>query len=295
MTLSVAYVFDAGFERCTLVSLYSLLAHASCPVEIALFTEAPSAEFLRRIAAMANHYPTANFSIKSLPRATEGVETRGHISSATMGRLFLPEVMSGRVLYIDGDTLVRHDIAPLETLDLQGRPLGACRSPRMHGAWLATQEPRRVLWSHPFRQRVETARTVPGLDPSQYVNAGVLLMDMDRIHAEGLALPMADWRQAETYKQRDQDHLNIVFRGRIHFLAPEWNSIWGNLRTAKRPFRDAERNVYAISRDDPAILHYTGKRKPWDTETRSRKSRERHWGAEWRETETRMLAQLNCV
>ncbi|MAQ38108.1 MULTISPECIES: glycosyltransferase family 8 protein [Thioclava] len=295
MTFSVAYVFDTGFERCTLVSLHSLLTHASCPLEIALFSETPSAEFSRRIAALEKVFPGSTMTLRPLPGAARGAATRGHISAATMGRLFLPEVMTGRVLYIDGDTLVRHDIAPLGQADLEGRPLGACRAPRMHGAWLTTQEPHRVLWPRPFRQRVAAAQAIPGLDPGQYVNAGVLLMDMESIQAEGFVQPMADWRQAETYTQRDQDHLNIVFRDRITFLAPEWNSIWGNMRTARRPFRAAERAAYAISRDDPAILHYTGKRKPWGGDTRARKTRERRWGAEWCAAEARMLSQLDSI
>src|SRR5690606_21013428 len=47
----------------------------------------------------------------------------------------------------------------------------------------------------------------------------------------------------------DQDLLNLVFKGRWLKLSWRWNTI--NARATHEAF-------------DPAILHYTGKTKPWD-------------------------------
>lgn len=282
MTVPISYIFDAGFERCSLVSVFSLLKHSSTNQQILLFSNQTAASYFRDVERLAAAFPESSIETHPFPHLDEHGGTRGHITSATMLRLFLHRVVDGRTLYIDGDTLIRRDITPLLEEDLQGHPIGACRSPRIHASFLAASQSRWVLRRKPHRERIARLKAVPGLDPENYFNAGVLIFDMKRIREEGFVTPLEDWRAAEAYPNRDQDHLNFVFKKRIHLIPPEWNSIWGNVTTNRLIFTRRERDFYAASRLDPAIVHYTGAQKPWNSAPYSRRRGERRWREEWK-------------
>jgi Lipopolysaccharide biosynthesis proteins, LPS:glycosyltransferases len=149
-------------------------------------------------------------------------------------RLVGPEVE--RILYLDCDMLVRDDVACLFDLDLEGNAIAAVRDT--------------------IGDIITRGRDLRGngdlFDTADYYfNAGMVLIDLEQ------------WRQAdilghmEAYyasgvMQRiyyDQDLLNLVFKGRWLKLPWRWNTI--NARAMHEAF-------------DPAILHYTGKTKPWD-------------------------------
>lgn len=293
MRVPISYVFDAGFERCTLVSLFSLLTNSISGQLVFLFSSGSSRVFQEAIAKLCTAFPESRIDLRPMPgRAEAAGSLRDHITGTTLGRLFLPDVIPGRTLYVDGDTIIRRDLSALLEEDLNGHPVGGCRAPRLHASWLVSQEPSRVFWRRPHLRRVDSYRAISGIDPGQYINAGVLLLDTERIRAEGFDEAMRDIERAEQYPQRDQDHLNVVFRDRIHFLSPEWNSIWGNRRTGKKPFRTEERDAYAISRDDPAIVHFTGKEKPWSEGSRGNCGEERRWRQEWHSYERRLAEAL---
>lgn len=275
--IPVSYIFDAGFEPCTLVSAFSLLRHSPAGNLVRFYSDLTTDIYFRKVERLAAAFPESRIETRPLPHGG----TRGHISSATMLRLFLHRVTEGRTLYLDGDTLIRRDIRPLLVEDLAGQPLAACRSPRVHASWLLAGRMRWAPWRRSHRQRIAGLQAIPGLDPGSYFNAGVLVLDMQRIRDDGFVTALEDWQTAESYPNRDQDHLNIVVRGRVHQLAPEWNSIWANAITARSIFPPSERDAYAASRTDPAVLHYTGSKKPWSAAPGSRRRGSRRWQQEW--------------
>lgn len=169
----------------------------------------------------------------------------GHISRATFFRLALPRIApaaTGRVLYLDSDLIVARDLTELWETDLGGAPLGAVCDSGMD-------------WK-PF------ARTW-GLPESRgpYFNAGVLLIDLDRVRREGtfdLAIDVLR-RTALTYM--DQDALNITHWGRWRPLSAIWNVQHTMLLGGAAP--DAPPAMMASKSTKPGIVHYTGRNKPW--------------------------------
>src|SRR5690606_19676460 len=102
-----------------------------------------------------------------------------------------------------------------------------------------------------------------GVDMHRYFNSGVMLFDLDRIRALGLDARMADIAATAQVTSRDQDWLNIGFRDSALILPPEWNSGWGDPKTAKPYVPKAMQDRFRASREDPAIVHFTGFEKPW--------------------------------
>ena len=149
-----------------------------------------------------------------------------------------------RILYIDCDMLVRDDIAELFGWDMHGRPIAAVRDTA--GAWLVAG--RDVMGN---RDIFDVA------DP--YFNAGLVLIDLAQWRAADIVGRM-EQAYADGTMQRiyyDQDLLNLVFKNNWLALPWRWNTI------DPKPAHEGL---------NPAILHYTGKTKPWDILTGMRRS-----------------------
>lgn len=171
-----------------------------------------------------------------------GLPTHGHISSSTYLRLLIPDLLPqsvSRVLYLDGDVVVRRDIDELFRLDLGSAPAAA--APNITKSTIGTN----------MRRHVER-----GLDPdATYVNTGVMVLDLDRWRAERLGSEvLQDLRKhGHLYQFWDQCGLNAVLQNRWAPLPPEWNVQTGSPITKTSP-----PPLSAV-----AVLHFTGRYKPW--------------------------------
>lgn len=170
-----------------------------------------------------------------------GLKAKYHprLTHTIYGRLlfdhFLPKTIS-RLIYLDCDMYVRAPIEELAELDLDGKAIAAVPDPGSH---LHTN-------GRDFKQKWDLFDTA---DP--YFNSGMLVIDMDKWRAlkveEKFANAVEDGTLDRIYY--DQDFLNLTFRHNWLRLDPRWNLI-------------GPRKVHQAL--DPAILHYTGKRKPWN-------------------------------
>ena len=285
-TATVTWALDAGFARCTLVSLFSLLRTASCPVRAVFLCAGDLGDFPDRVRRIARAFPgTEAVFLDPGPTATED---RKHISAATLLRLRLPEMIEGRVLYLDGDTLVRSDVAPLAFADLAGQPVGAAPDPAAVRSVAAVRWHNLPWWRPGHMRFVRHLQSLGMRRPGTYFNAGVMVLDCARIRALGLDAAMDDAEAAGRYRLRDQDHLNVVFRDRVTLVDPAWNAIWGNRRTGGRPLSHADIDRFAASRRDPRILHFTGAGKPWTAPPET--LRVPQWAQEWLDAEAALRA-----
>jgi lipopolysaccharide biosynthesis glycosyltransferase len=167
-----------------------------------------------------------------------GGASLGRWSRATLARLYLDlNIPAGidRLLYIDADAIAVSDIDGLMRTDLRGKPLGAIDDYRM-----------------PFREKMERRERKIGMRTgARYFNAGVLLFDWKTCLEQG---QMKDARdnfeaQPELFEAHDQDALNLAFEDNWLALDPRWNTQTGILPLIEMP----------------GILHFTGRRKPWNS------------------------------
>ena len=161
----------------------------------------------------------------------------------------LPESVE-RVLYLDGDTIVRENLAPLWATDMGGCPIAASIEPTVNRA----------------------RRASLGLEALPYFNSGVLLMDLKR------------WREEQTgqkiltfYRDRganlfapDQDAINGALAGHICVLSPKYNFYnifwyypYRVLCKLEAPAPYLPEDVFREAVAHPAIIHYLGEDRPW--------------------------------
>ena len=124
----------------------------------------------------------------------EGPNYNSPVTYMSNIRLALPEILpeEDRVLWLDIDTIVMKDIGEIFETDLTGFYVAMVEEP--------------VRSKYPF----------------MYFNAGVALMDLERMR-DGIYLKCIDLLNRVAYTAQDQDMLNLFCQGEIRKIPPQWN------------------------------------------------------------------------
>lgn len=121
-----------------------------------------------------------------------------YLPSATFVRLWIAETLKeDRVLWLDVDTIVDADLSPLWNMDL--------------GDNIVAGVPDRMAYMFPKISR------------DRYINAGVLLMDLNKWREEGLIEKSKTMVNTWRLKYGDQDIINYLCDGRILYIGSEYN------------------------------------------------------------------------
>ena len=174
------------------------------------------------------------------------LKTGHRLSLATYYRLFIPSIMRDyhKVLYIDGDTVVLEDLAIMYKKDISEYYAGVVKDYNIIRDM-----------SMSFRHHVHDVLHMK--NEGDYFNAGVLLLNLDRIRRD-FSLPFfMEQAELKGAKHHDQDVLNSLFYGNVCFMSPKYNSMWQN----EELYLNVEDGEEAIR--SPAIVHYPGSGKPW--------------------------------
>lgn len=155
------------------------------------------------------------------------VKTHKYVTLATYYRLKLPSLLPeiSRVIYLDCDMVVTTSLSNLFNKELGEKPLAGVSDIK--------------------KKRVKANPT--------YVNAGMLVMDLDNMRRHNLEEKFLDWTRGhiDTIKTGDQEIINEVCRGNILVVEDEWNVQSSNF---------TNRSSYT---NEPKIVHYTAQLKPW--------------------------------
>ena len=170
------------------------------------------------------------------------------ITRASYFRLYLTDILPSsieKVLYLDGDLVVRHSLKELWNVDLSSYALAA--APDM---------------------REDTTDRFEGLGYSKslgYFNSGVLLINLGywRDHQATKLFDEFLRDRWEIIRYHDQDVVNYVFREQKMKLPIKFNLQDGFLwKTPEYDWAKYGEEVLA-ARKDPVIVHFTGENKPW--------------------------------
>lgn len=258
MFLNVAFATDMSFLKPTLTALQSLLTHTKSDVVVHFLAHNLTTEGQRDLEAVIAHYPNATLQMHHLQsEAFAGIAQKdARISLVTLGRMFLPSWVEGRVLYLDGDILIEGDVAPLFDIDMEDKPLGVVRD-------LVVL--RRLGDGGKSKPYVYFSNIMAPAPASDYFNAGVLLLDCDAIRADALLrTAMTKMDAMDVYAYLDQDHLNILFKARVLFLDACWNAAWGRFSKHRSLENKLGLTQGALPQDRAVIQHFPGRYKPWN-------------------------------
>ncbi len=186
-----------------------------------------------------------------------------HLSVETYYRLIIPEIMPDyhKILYLDCDMVVDHDVAELYDMDLNGAIIGAAKDIDVAGQMNLNLND----WK---KYATETL----GLDsPYDYFQAGVLLIDLDRLRKTATSEEMIQLALKNSFRCHDQDVMNIICKNKVSYIPQQWNTLM-NWQEPGRSRMDIMKMApralygeYAEARKNPYMIHFAGYQKPWDT------------------------------
>lgn len=180
-----------------------------------------------------------------------GLQQVLHFPIHTYYRMFIPLVFPEykKIVYLDSDLCVLRDIAELFAYDLDGSAVGVVRDiPCPHLDW--------------------HDKELGEFSCEKTFNSGVLLMDTEVFEQEAvrekcLQILLEDYeREERKLIYADNDALNMVLYEKCMILDDKWNFQWQYLKNTEIIF-DAYRERYLKTAQNPYIVHFAGKIKPW--------------------------------
>ena len=238
--IPIIYACDDNYIKYMIVSLYSMIKNSSKDrkYDVHVFHTGLSKENMD----IASSYANDNFKI-TFDDVTEDMYAlqahfplRDYYSMATYYRIVITERFPqyAKAIYIDSDTVVLGDIAELYDTDMGDNLIAAVNEAVMcqtdtYGGY---------------------CETVLGIDRRKFFNAGMIMMNLDKLREIGLLQKFIDMVNTYTFVvTQDEDYLNYICKDRVMLLDRSWNcEVFGEI-----PYEPS----------DLKIVHYALAAKPW--------------------------------
>lgn len=154
-----------------------------------------------------------------------------------------------KVLYLDGDTIVRNNLKELWNTKMGEKAIAASIEPTID------------------KKRKNNLQ----LQKFPYYNAGVLLINLKKWRTDKTDREIIEYYQKHSGQlfANDQDAINGSQKGKIHTLAPKYNSY--NIfyqypykfLSSLCDFSYVSQSAYKEAKNNPIIVHYLGEERPW--------------------------------
>lgn len=174
---------------------------------------------------------------------------RQGLTNATYYRLFLANILPDnidKVLYLDGDVIVRHSLLPLWNTDMANYAIAAASDS--------------IGSDNDYGNRL--------VYPSEagYFNAGVLLINLKYWRENNVYQKITDMIKGSNliFRFHDQDVLNHLFWKEKKCLSIKYNLNGGFLSRSFSCNNTNDEKEIIEARRDPVIVHFTGFFKPWE-------------------------------
>lgn len=165
-----------------------------------------------------------------------------HITIETYFRYIIAELMPNldKCLYLDADLIVNGSLS-----GLWNTPLDDCYCAGIKDLYI---------------EHCGHKGSIRFADSDLYINAGVLLLNLAKIRQDGMGQQLFDNTEklADIISYQDQDIINITFKGKIKEIDSIYNFTAENVKKEKGKRKQA------------VIVHYTGRRKPWNEGCRNK-------------------------
>ena len=237
-TIPVFFASDDNYLPFLTVALSSMKRNASKRYDYRVYVlqsglNGKDAELLMSLSSDTFKVSFVDVS-EQLKTIEKHLHLRDYYTSAIYYRLFIVGMFPqyDKAVYLDSDTVVLGDIA-----ELYNTPLGE--------DYIAAAVDQVVASDPVFGAYTKDAL---GIEGKAYFNSGVIVMHLKKFRSDNFydrfykVLSSYDFIVAP-----DQDCLNLLCKGKVKYLAPEWNAmpVGGKLRVR------------------PKLVHYNLALKPW--------------------------------
>ncbi len=179
---------------------------------------------------------------------------------STYLRFFLPKIFPelDRILYIDSDTVIERDVSDLFDCKLDNNYLAAVEDFEVKRCVFNSTELKDYLFDTLQLENIDS-----------YFQAGVLLFNLEAMRTIDFTEKcFARLKEIKKPMFVDQCILNTVCKNFYTELNPAWNVEWHlsfQSSNLKENLKQEDYSRYTKSIDEPFIIHYTSRIKPWNT------------------------------
>jgi lipopolysaccharide biosynthesis glycosyltransferase len=265
----VCVAFNDAFAPYAAACIQSIIAHISPQnnYDIVVLQSDVSAENKKRISSMSDGRKNITIRFVDTTPFFDGLPlpVHMHFGREIYYRLRIPTIFQkyGKIIYLDVDTIVLRDVAELTMFDLRQNYFAAVPDYVMKG----------------FRKlKIGSLREAGGQEadsylreyvgikkPENYFQSGIMMFNINALRRENVEERLIKLLNGKVFWFPDQDIMNLVAEGRVHFLDYRWNVLHGNgdVEAFYVQLPPDIFDKYVESRRDPFIIHFAGERKPW--------------------------------
>ncbi len=252
MHIPIVYSTDNEYVFVVIVSITSLVLNANADTfyDLYILTDDSFCRKKEVLKSLEEFDKKLNIDFINVGNRFEAACLRyDFISRPTYFRLALPQLLKEeKCIYLDADTIVCEDLRILYETDLTDKYIAGVKAP-----WFHIRED--------GDRYCEQAR-LPNME--QYVNAGVLLFNLDEMRKYDLADQFMDYLKYDMECQ-DQDIINSCCYGKIVSIPFQYNVMtkytnW-ELKDYQGIFPETE---LTGAWNNPSIIHYADRIKPWN-------------------------------
>ncbi|MCD8038176.1 MAG: glycosyltransferase family 8 protein [Lachnospiraceae bacterium] len=249
--IHIVFITDENYIMPTKAAIRSIIRNASGNTQGTIYVVGDiETDLQNHFAGLA----TDRFYINVIPVIKENrlayKKEHLYVSSAALYKFMLPELLGklDKVLYLDGDVIVEGDLRELFDTDIEGFYLAAVED----------------------MCAVKQENVLEKTGNERYFNSGVMLLNLAMLRGENMPKELIDERMRdEDMRFMDQNVFNRVLGGKVKYLSAKFNFMKVNLRNFTEReigyFYGISSAEYRTVCNNPVILHFTNKEKPWNT------------------------------
>lgn len=254
MKVPIVFATDNGYAPYCAVAIKSVIQSSSDEndYEIYVLYDCLAPVYYEGILSLS----TKNCSVKCICVGgrldSKAFRIYTHMTLNTLYRLLIADIFReyDKILYLDVDIIANDDVAILYAKDLGNNLIGGKRSISKAD----DMEPMNFY----IKDRL-------GIEPENYINAGVLLMNLKQFREENVSEQcLKELRERNDLLYMDQDAINLVCAGRIEFIEEYWNYECGALPDFTQGFIYDSNNLPDYRWGKHGIYHFDGQYKPWN-------------------------------
>ena len=237
-TVPVFFAVDDNYLPFLDVTLDSMRENASKQYNYAVYVlhsgiSGERAEKIMRHSAVDFKIRFVNVE-EQLGKIASFLNLRDYYTPAIYYRLFIVGMFPQfkKAVYLDCDTVVLGDVSELYRTNLGNNLIGAVADGVVGGVPVFQDYTKKAL----------------GVDGNKYFNSGVIVMNLDGMRKMNFYQAFEDTLERHRFRVApDQDCLNVLCKGRVHYFSEAWNRMPQGRANAEKA----------------KLIHYNLAQKPW--------------------------------
>lgn len=258
-SVNIAFVSDDVFANFLGVAINSVIMNADkerC-YDIIVITTKMADENIFNVVSLAAEKDNIAIRFAFVSELIKDMEflVSANYNNFTYYRLLLPDILESmdRILYLDADTIINYDVAELYDMDFEGNYL------------IGTYDVQIAAWQNYDSGMRAYFNALRVGDSGQYVQAGVLLFNLEQLVKDNKCEEIIKSACNEKYIFNDQDLINIYFKGKIKIVDLSWNVLnlgEDGLMNCHNFLSAQQLSEYERARIEPKIIHYAERSFP---------------------------------